>query len=239
MEQEELNTEIVSRVRQEWSERHLPVLLATLGSAHDNKIAAAAKRFAVSLSDYVEANLQGQVRLIRHTVKRPLVGVIPCVPDADSVADTDAILEHAVSSKRIERKTRYMREFWFAFQTPIPLGCRRYVVDGDPPEIIDLAAAEAPSPAAKEITQDYVLAPEHRGDIACVHAMIDRWLQATGSSSEKYALTLLAANARSASGSDGSASLLAAVLHALSEDQLKRVSMPLDVVAALYRRKLR
>jgi len=238
MTESELQAEIVKLVSDHWRRYGAPMLLAQLGSMHDNQISMASRTYGFPLRRYIEAKLGDDVRIIRHSRNMPLIGVVPRIEEANSISDPDEALEKMLSVERRETRPRYERDFWFAFQNQLAPAHRRFVIRGYPPRIIDLPETEKPPVDADEIGRQYILSIDQSVDREAVHAAINAWIDSVGAARENYVFQ--------GQGSFGvgrasvhSKNLLIALFAALSDEQLRRINMPLDIASRLYRERLR
>ena len=129
------------------------------------------------------------------------------------------------SSKQIPR---YSPRFWAAFAVPLAENEQRYVnleslVFG--PDAATLGAPDYVFP----IPTEYIAPRNASGSAADTAARIERWLETHRLEAERF----LAKRKHP----QEYRSLLDALLHALDGDELKRVSLPLDIVKTLSERK--
>ncbi|HEX3422300.1 MAG TPA: hypothetical protein VHS33_02705 [Sphingomicrobium sp.] len=123
-------------------------------------------------------------------------------------------------------KPRFRRAFWLAFAAPLEAGSERHInidtlkwaADAD---YVTEGGGEVRPIAAKFIAKD---AEASDADII---SQIEKWLQEQNLEEDRFHVQ------KRRSERHGERSLLDVVLIALSADQLKRVSLPLDVVKSL------
>jgi hypothetical protein len=132
---------------------------------------------------------------------------------------------------------RYSRAFWAAFSQPLADNKTRLV--GLEPQVhFDDVDSTAPAPMSKiSVPQDFIVTEALESDPASrgkkIAANIDRWLQANAIEVQRVSVKAgdFQAGARS---SDSRGSLLEILIAALGEADLKRIQMPLDVIAKLH-----
>jgi hypothetical protein len=128
-------------------------------------------------------------------------------------------------------KPRFRRAFWLAFATPLEGDSERHInIDtlrwaADAEQVTEKGADVRTIPA-KFIAQD---AEASDSDII---SQIESWLNEQGLEEDRFQVQKRRADRH------GERSLLDAVLTALSADQLKRVTLPLDVIKVLSEHRM-
>ena len=236
MTEAELSEEIVKQVTIRWNAAQLPMLLATLGSENGNAISNAIKFFGYHLRQFIEEKLSDNIAIIRHSTRKQLIGAIP---KGVQIEDEDGLLERVSAHvAKLPRKPRYIPEFWYAFQNPIAEHCRRIVVGGAAPRVQDISQdAELPVDGL-EISAEYVVGPEKRMDRDQIYAAINRWLKDFAVRETDFIATTRKPTERE-QFSRKPETILSALFDSLSDDQLRRISMPLDIVARLFYSRIR
>ena len=95
---EKLDSRIEELIRKRWGEGR-PLLLSQLGSQDDGEVAKLAKSKMGSLGAYLRTRLSTKVKILRHSTRPVVVGVVPSdanIPEAG--ADTDRLLDETVGS---------------------------------------------------------------------------------------------------------------------------------------------
>ncbi len=226
----DLDGRIVDLVRGFWEEHRIPLLLSRLGNQDNGQIAELAKKKAGSLRAYLRRELVGKVRVIQHSAKFPVIGAIPEDAELPENTDIDMLLEKTHSRLGAEAKPRYHPAFWAAFRKPLDESNGRYVSVQPPLRFQDMLPEHKPD-GFVEITREYVLGPD--AEVAEVQQRIQDWLAANKLDPAPFLLKNEANIARLPSDD-----LLGRLLLALEPDELKRISMPLDVVSKLRRQPL-
>lgn len=238
MNETNINSEIVRVVNEGWSKNHQPVLLARLGNASNGAIAKSTKELGIPLRVYIETKLAEDIAIVWHSVKRPIIGAVPKTAVFASQDEIDAALEGVLAQSDATSRSRYFYDFWHAFQLPIHDGCKRYVVGKAPPSILNVKSDATLPPDAKEITADDIIS-DGQARAHDVHKLIDEWISRVGGSSSDYCMPYSSQSAhRRGENQRQVVTLLEALLEAIPEDQMKRVSVPLDLISILHRKKI-
>ena len=221
-----LDSRIVDLVRKCWEEHRMPLLLSRLGGGDDGRIGRLAKQEAGSLGAYLRRRLAARVQVIYHSANPTVAGAIPVDAEIPENADFDMLLDQT-RGRAVEATPRYHPAFWAAFRKPLDETIRRYMSVQPPPRFQDASPEDKPD-GFVEITREYIvgLDVEERA----VHQKVQDWLAANGLDSESYLLKSKATATHLPSDD-----LLGRLLLALEPDELKRISMPLDVVFKLRR----
>jgi hypothetical protein len=126
---------------------------------------------------------------------------------------------------------RYRSRFWAAFAVPLPEGQRRFIhipTLGFGPEESFLGGTETD---VREIGPEYVTQSGETRAAFQIADCIERWLQ-----TQQLDRAPFLAQPRHALG-DALPSLLEQLLNALDGEQLKRISLPLDIIRTLNERR--
>ena len=220
----ELENRVVEFVEQFWQEHNKPLLLSQLGNGELGQQATAA---AGGLSRFVETRLRDRVQLIRHERASQLIGVIPWTVGTGR-SNHSALLERTQSvSKGADE--RFAPAFWAAFRKPLATGYSRWVRSERPVRFEDVRDGFEAARGFVEIDRSYIVEPE--GDAGTVLTNIEAWRKDKGVDLDAY----LRKGEREL-GSEGD-DLLGQILGRLDRDEMRRVSLPLDVVEKLRRRQ--
>lgn len=125
---------------------------------------------------------------------------------------------------------RYLARFWAAFAVPLADGEQRYIDLQSLRFGPDAATFGGAAESIRQIAAEYVAPRGASGSAADTAARIERWLEAQHLDAGHF----LVRQKRSSEYR----SVLEALLYALSGDELKRISMPLDVIKTLSERKI-
>ena len=225
----DLDGRIVSLVREWWDEHQMPLLLSRLGNQYEGEIARQTKEQAGGLGAYLHRRLSNRVRVIQHGTKPPLIGVIPADVDTDAIGDFDALLDRT-RSQAPQTLPRFHPAFWAAFRKPLHESKRRYMSVQAPLHFQDELPDHRPA-GFVEVAREYVVGPD--AETTDVQQKIQAWLADNGFEPTSFLMAGKAGTAHLPSDD-----LLGRLLLALDQDDLKRLSMPLDIVSKLRRQSL-
>ena len=226
---EDLDSQIIRLVREWWDEHQTPLLLSRLGNQDNGEIARQAKEQAGSLGAYLHRRLSEHVQIIQHSTKSPLIGALPADVDISVTGDVDVLLDQT-RSQTPQTNQRFHPAFWAAFRKPLIEPKRRYMSVHTPLQFQDVLPDNRPD-GFVEVDRKYVVGTE--AEVTEVQQTIQRWLADNGFESTEFLTTRPAAIAQLPSDD-----LLGRLLLALESDDLKRFSMPLDIVDKLRRQSL-
>ena len=122
---------------------------------------------------------------------------------------------------------RYNRRFWAAFSVPLPEGERRFLDLNDLNFGPDLGDGRLDGNNIREIGSEFLPAANESRTPAQIGEQIKAWIDAQKLDEERFIVV------RRKRSSDTGRNLLADLIAALDKDQLRRVSLPLDVVEVL------
>ena len=226
-----IDDRIVELVQQCWQEHQMPLLLSRLGTQEGGRIAERAKHQAGGLADYLHKKLSDRVRVIRHSMKPMIVGAVPTHVDIDTTGDIDALLEKTYGRiATLPSPPRFHPAIWAAFRKLLAEENRRYISLQPPFRFVDTPQMDELAGLA-EVERRYVAGPD--AEKATVLQNLQRWLTAN-----ELDASLFVPPAKTASTHLPSDDLLGRLLRALDPDDLKRITMPLDVIAKLRREPL-
>ena len=223
-----IDREIVGLVQEHWKARRAPLLLSQLGSRISRENAAGIKNESENLVAYLRDRLADHVEVIQSRQNPTIIAAIPANVGKDSNIDIDAMLE----TPRRSVFPRFHPAFWAAFvKEPAPR-TRRYVSAGPPPRFQELSDDAPPSDAdAIEVASEYIVGDD--SDVAAIHSSIKRWLIANSLDE-----SLFLADGESRRKQLPSDDLLGRLIVALTPEELKRMSIPLDIVSKLRRQSV-
>ena len=228
-EPSDLDTRIVSLVRQCWDEHRVPLLLSRLGGEYSGNIAREAKEQAGSLGAYLHRRLADRVRVVQHSTKPALIGAIPLDADTGGSGNFDSLLEQT-RGQTMQAVRRFLPAFWAGFRKPLHESSRRYMSVHAPVHFRDDLGDNQPD-GYIEIQSEHVVGPD--AETTEVQQEIEAWLANNGLEPTSFLVTRTAESTQLPSHD-----LLGRLLIALDSDDLKRLSMPLDIVNKLRRHPL-
>lgn len=225
----DLDDRIINLVRGHWEEHRAPLLLSRLGGQDGGDIAKRAKLGASSLGAYLRDRLADSVQVIQHSTKQAVVGAIPAGVDTGAQGGCDELLDR--TRDQVVRATpRFHPAFWAAFRIPLEKSKRRHVSVQAPIRFQDVASEDRPD-GFMEIERKYIAGPD--AEAVEVHKKAQAWLSDNHMESSKFSWKVKA-EATHLPHDD----LLGRLLLALEPDDLRQISMPLDIVSKLRRESL-
>lgn len=224
----DLDDSVVKYIKKTWNDHGAPLLLARLGACDNGAIARLAREQSYNLKAYLSSHLVDRVQVVQHSERPHLVGVLPVDVDVDSEGGADALLEKTQSTSK-DATHRFHPAFWAAFRKPLDESKRRYLSVREPIRFRDLPETDAPDDH-HEIAREYIGGPDVDPDQ--VQQTAQQWLANKGLQDSIYSLMT-----RPRSESIRSKDLLDRLLQSLTPEDLKRISMPLDVIRKLRRQR--
>jgi hypothetical protein len=220
---EDFDAEIVRLAEARFAQGE-PQLINALGVQLGPVLAKVKALTGMTFQEYLRAHFSNRFDIIE--VKRNTSGLWPKGKSSEG-----AVAAYAVRPPRAAGPPRYLRWFWNAFAEP-PSEGRRFF---DPTErrIRDAAAPEGEDWI--EIPSALIRLEEEPYNVREIHRRIEQWLADTGQAREAFEDQAAAAVRP---GPAPGRSVLDAMIESLSPRQLQSVTMPLDVVAELAKRRV-
>jgi len=216
----ELENRVVQLVEQYWDQHEKPLLLSQLGNG---EVGQQAKAAAGGLSRFIETRLRDRVRLIQHEDVRQLIGATPWAVAAGG-GDHSALLDRTRNASGAPEQ-RFAPAFWAAFRKPLVSGYSRWVRSEKPVRFEDVREGFKAPQGFVEIGRTYIVDPG--GETETVLANIEAWREEKGVELDAYLMT------REREPGSASDDLLGQLLGRLDRDEMRRVTMPLDVIDKL------
>ena len=220
----DLNNRIIKLVQNCWDEHHKPLLLSRLGNRDHGEIARLVRQHSSNLRSFLHDQLADNVKVVQHSIRPELIGAVPSHAELDAADEVDSALEKIVNES-IGTEARFHPAFWAAFRIPLDASNNRYMSTRTPIRFHD--SPGAPPDGFVQIASNYVVGSD--AEYADVQQKVQEWLD-----DNKLQPTLYLSTVRPP-GSERSTDLLDRLLHALDPSELKRITMPLDVVLKLRR----
>ena len=224
----EIDDRLVTLVVKWWEDHNKPVLLSQLGTREEGKLASSAREVSGGLADYIRSRLAQRIRVIQHDVMRELVGAVPADVNLDKCGGANALLERTRS--QISGTTRYHRALWAAFRMPLEDSSKRYICQNAPIHFEDIPPGQQPRDGYVEIDRSFVA---NTLDAPQVQEKIEDWLAANDV--DPAAFHISKGHQRQSLPANN---LLDRLLVALDPDELRRITMPLDIVEKFRRQPL-
>ncbi len=226
----DLDNRIVGLIRECWEEQQTPLLLSRLGKKDDGDIMRETRQKTGSLKTYLIKQLAEHVRVIQHSTRPSVVGAVPADAEAGATnSDVDELLERT-QGNLVKTTSRFHPAFWAAFRKPLDVSRQRYMKNHPPFHFQDLATAEDPPDGCFEVEREYVVGPD--GEVAEVQKKAQDWLAA------KNLQPMFFLKGKTGGAHLPSNDLLGRLLLALEPDELRRMSIPLDIVSKLRQHSL-
>lgn len=219
----ELADRVTELVDEHWRTHDEPLLLSQLGTADQGNVGRLARELSGNLAAFIKRSAADRVRLANGSAHPLVLAAVPA--NVDQSVEVDDLLARA-RERAVISGPRFHRAFWAAFRVPLEEGQRRFLSTHRPIQFEDRPATNESHPVGyAEVERQYV------ADADCeaqgVQQLIASWLDAN----ELDQVPFLASN--SAVADLPKHDLLGRLLVALDADDLKRVTMPLDIIRKL------
>lgn len=227
----ELNDRIVQKISGHWDKNGTALLLSKLGAEDNGEIAKLTKEQHVSLKAYLHNKLQTYVKVIQHTSKPQVIGAVPATVKIDDYSSVDELLPTVVNEKT-DAVIRYHPALWAAFIKPLDDSKTRYITVTDVIRFVDVPPEEKPE-GHIEVDKKLVLHHIEKPTAKKVEKNILSWIEDNGLEASSFW-----SKKPSAQFQFPSNDLLAKLLESLGTEDLRRISMPLDIVRTLRSQQL-
>lgn len=201
-----------------------PQLINALGIQLGPQLAKAKAKTGFTFQEYLRRRLSDRFDIIE--VKRNTSGLWPKGRSPEA-----AVTAYSARPPRAEGPPRFQRWFWNAFAEPLLEGQRFF--DPVAKAIRDAEAADGADWI--EISPSLIRREDEAYNVRTIHERIDQWLAETGQARDAFEDRATPV-ARAAPGP--ARTVLDALLETLSPRQLQSVTMPLDVIAELAKRRV-
>ena len=225
-----IDRKIVDIVQEHWGKCSTPLLLSQLGSRISREDMEGIKHEHRNLVTYLRSRLADRLYVLQSRKNPAITAAMPADAKDDTI-DDDTMLSGTL--RRPETAfPRFHPAFWAAFVKELGPQTRRYVNIGPPPRFQELSGDTMPSDAdATEVANEYVVGTDE--DVAAVHSSIRRWLS-DNHLDESHFLAETESQHKQLPSDD----LLGKLILALTSDDLKRMSIPMDIVSKLRRQSV-
>ena len=221
---------IVGLVENWWKNHQSPLLLSRLGNLIDKEDSRQIKQKGFSLRSYITHNLSDRIRLIQDKDNPVIIASTPKEINEDEYRLIEKLLRDGHKEEG-DKNPRFRPAVWAAFKIPLDKDKERYIDPKEPIHFRDIPSKEGPQEGIrvdrKFITGDSDSDPTEIGD------KIREWLK-----ENNLEEILFLASRQIKSTRLPSDDLLGRLLFSLDSDDLKRVSMPLDVIKKLRQSSL-
>ena len=220
----DLDDLIVNLVQEFWKEHGKPLLLSQLGGQDSGRIGKRAKEEAGGLRTYLRQRLSDRVKVIQHSANPTIVGAIPA--DEHTPGSADDLLNETQSDRAT---LRFHPAFWAAFRKHLDHSMQRYLSIQPPIHFRDVVQKMQQLSGFLEIKRECIADPDD--DMATVEQKINTWLAENHLDANIFGRDRMTDRLPADD-------LLGRMLLALELDELKRMSIPLDIVRKLRSRSL-
>jgi hypothetical protein len=233
--QKDVKQLISNVVAQHWDANGSGILLSTLGQIVKSKHPTAL--IDVKLAQFLDQELAGIVKRIS-SPENPIVQVaLPSSVLTDG--DVARFFPTAANKAAKEEIPRYAHAFWAAFYKPLQSDHRRWLSISPTVAFRDTNTTEAPSgfpfEVQRQVIVDETTHPDPTTRSKVIVANIKPWLNGHGISVQEALETPAYRSSGLHDTKVRGSSLLDDLLATLSDADLKRIAMPLDIVAKLHR----
>ena len=233
MDENELKEVIISSVKEAWDNEQ-PVLLSDLGGLKNGVVGETAKSISGRLGAFILTKLSDDIILIKHSTIQPLIGAIPKNEQTSVIENFDAYLEKKkISSVTSRSGPRLVPSFWAAFRKLLASDYRRFInVDGRV-NFINQPVTDLAPVGMLEINREYIAQNDSESDRE-VFQKVEKWCTINDLSLSKFEKKASDLSPKSvAEKAQESSSLLERIVHALNEDDLRRIHITMDIVKKL------
>ncbi|MDE0114201.1 MAG: hypothetical protein OXI87_11345 [Albidovulum sp.] len=221
-----LDQQIVELVSEHWENNQRPLLLSQLGTHGDGKIASATKKHAGNLSSYLRGRLANEVSVLQHSSIKAMIGV---VPSSITISD-DSVDALFVPATKVASGV-YHFAFLFAFQKPLQNSKRRFICSTGSPRFFDLEQDKELGEGFIEITPKYIT--NSNSDDVGAREMAEKWIADNKLQADRFHWSK-----KTISVEFPDNDLLSRLLQSIGTEDLRRVSLPLDIVHKLRSKRI-
>ncbi len=225
----DIDGQIIDEVEKWWKEHQSPLLLSLLGSFIDREKLDRAKSENTTLGNYIAHHLLDRVRVIYHSSKPSVAVVIPKEIEEDEGSLFERIPK--AMHDRASAGPRFHPALWAAFRVPLDEPMARYISTKKPIRFFDAPFGESQPDHYREIGRKFVGTPDSTPDE--MRKRVGQWLD-----ENKLDATLFLADPKEKPTSFPSKDLLSHLLLSLDSDDLRRMSIPMDIVKKLRQKPL-
>lgn len=223
----ELADRIAELVAVRWKEHGVPLLLSELGSADQGEIGRSAKELSTNLAEFVRNHAVDRIRLLSGSDHPLVLAAMPA--EVEQGADVDSLLAR-VRERSTTRSPRFHPAFWAAFRVPLEDGRRRFLAASPPFRFEDVAPADSTRTGSVEVERQYIA--NAGADASDVERLIAEWLTANELSRDGFLAP------KQTNDNLPPNDLLGRLIVSLEPDDLRRMTIPLDIVGKLRRQSI-
>ncbi|MFJ4155509.1 hypothetical protein ACIPZF_12040 [Pseudomonas sp. NPDC089752] len=212
---------IIEATRAHFEKTGQALLLASIGHLANAKgIKMSDELNGVKLLQFIAGNLGDELDIVKSSTSNLVYGVVPKGKASldPALTATGRLPEFPLNDVN--------RALQAAFLRPIKPGHKRYVLAHPTLSYADIAQDQTPPAQGILMEGEFLPSPEQLANPVLLRSMIERFANA-------YQIEIAYVRTSKAPVAD---SLLSKIVDSLTEDELARVSIPLDIVAKLMRK---
>jgi hypothetical protein len=230
---EEAKTTIRSAIQRSWSAKKEAILLSRLGVLIGNASELIRSELRMKLAEFIRAYMKDEVFILNDPERPGVQGVIP--PEGYGLD------HHSLFAPKIPKTPsgspalpNYHRAFWSAFRAPAQTGTKRFIIgNGHQCEFLDQPESLPAPEGGVELQKHWLPAPDEFRSRDAVHSAIKGWSTENGISPQRY--VWIGGDAGTEPAQVRGQNLLDRIIHALTEEQLHRLTLNGDIIKKLLR----
>ena len=220
---------IVGLVENWWKNHQSPLLLSRLGNLIDKEDSRQIKQKGFSLRSYITHNLSDRIRLIQDKDNPVIIASVPKEINEDEHRLIEKLLKDDHKGE-VDKNPIFRPAVWAAFKIPLDKDKERYIDPKEPIHFRDIPSKEGPQEGIR-VDRKFIGGPN--SDPTEIGDKIREWLKENDLGEIPFLVSRKIRSTRLPSHD-----LLGRLLFSLDSDDLKRVSMPLDVIKKLRQSSL-
>ncbi|WP_350647141.1 hypothetical protein [Pseudomonas sp. HY13-MNA-CIBAN-0226] len=213
---------VVDEVVRHWQAKNEPLLLSKLGQAASSRgFALHTELGGLKLSQFIHHYLDDEIEVSSPNASGLLLGALPKQPVAVETA--------AIAERPSVPPATFNRAMQAAFERPLADQMERWIRTVPTVHYMDIPPSESAPAAYTKLESRYLSRAEDGGTGSDFYERIKLWIHDQGLDINDF-------THKPTSNTEGGPSLLTQLMESLTESELKRISLPLDIVAKLMRK---
>lgn len=225
---QQLKSDIADMVGRNWKQWGRPLLLSGLGSLLGSRRLQIEADTGLKLKPFVMYYLKDDFRIIQKPTDPNVIGLLP----KEASISGDLSFYFTRPALAAGAPPRFKSSFWAAFAKPIPLYSNRFI-DLNTLRFVDQPETALPPQGWLHIRREFIPPENTTGRDAAVLMGVEQWLQEH--SIDRSIVVAGRSQSSTAPFPISEGNLLQRLLSSLDQDDLRRITMPMDVVAKLLR----
>ena len=205
------------------------MLLSSLGNSDEGEVSRLVKREYSSLRSFLEQALAERLRIVEHSRHATIVGVVPRGEGTDKTEDWDTLLD---STRSEVIRPRLHPAFWAAFRKLLVEDKKRYLLFNDGYVSFDDLPLGVSSDEGVEVPRNRVVGPD--ASVEETYKNAKEWAEENDLDIGRFRYSESAQDSGHLPAND----LLGKLIAALDVEDLRKISIPMEVVAKLRRHRL-